>query len=256
MTTAQDILNIARSQIGVCEKPMGSNNTPYNTWYYKHPVSGGSYPWCAAFVSWLFKDDKDLIHVFSAYSGDILQAGRAAHEEVLIEGARSGDIIVFDMPIGGITDHIGIVESRAGNTFTTIEGNTGDCVARKTRTQSSKCNMFFTRPRYEKPQPTLGEEEETMLYEGEGKEFKFGDCYVDRYRDWLHTLGDSDDVTFTLLSHRTDKSKTSEGQKVKGHQDHDMRVVAATDKTKTDGSYALTCNAATSIRWSLREVPK
>ena len=32
MTTANDILDLARSQIGVCENPMGSNNVVYNTW--------------------------------------------------------------------------------------------------------------------------------------------------------------------------------------------------------------------------------
>ena len=251
--TADEVLDMARSQLGVCEKPMGSNNVIYNTWFYKYPVHGSAYPWCAAFVSWLFRNDKNLIHVFSAYSGDILNAMRRAGEEV--RDPLPGDIVTFDYGDGGITDHIGIVEKRlSSRTVQTIEGNIGDCVGRRTRTQSSSCKMWFTRPKYANPQP--GNEDDTMLYEGEGREFKFGDCYVGRYKYWLHTWGDSGNVTFSLLSHRTGVEKTSDGQTVHDHQDHDMTIVAATDKTKTEGSYSLTCKSVKPIRWSLREVPK
>jgi len=258
MTTVDDVLNLAISQIGTCENPIGSNSVKYNTWFYKRPVSGPAYPWCACFVSWIFNElnAKNLIHVFSAYSGDILHAGQAAGEEVTIAQAGPGDIVIFDYGDGGRTDHIAIVEKRLGpTTFQTIEGNIGDCVARKTRTRGSKCNMWFTRPKYAQSQPEKSKED-FMLYQGEGKEFIFEDCYVDKYTYWLHTRGDSENVTFTLLSHRTGEEKTSNGQKVSGHQDHDMQVVAATDKTKTDDSYTLTCKSASPIRWALREMPK
>ena len=93
-----------------------------------------------------------------------------------------------------------------------------------------------------------------ILYEGVGKEFVFGDCYVDKRRYWMHTLGDTKDVRFELLSHRTNETKVTDGQTVTGHQDHDMDVVAAT--LGIAGSYTLTCKAAKKIRWSLREVPR
>lgn len=42
------ILARARSQLGIHEKPFGSNRTPYSKWY------GLVGPWCARFVSWCF----------------------------------------------------------------------------------------------------------------------------------------------------------------------------------------------------------
>lgn len=165
MTTANDILDLARSQIGVHENPMGSNNVVYNTWLYGHPVSGKKYPWCAAFVSWLYKYNKDLIHVFSAYSGDILYAGRRAGEEVLIYQARAGDIVIYDYGDGGRTDHIGVVEKRLGpTTFLVIEGNVKDAVGRETRS-ASDITMWFTRPKYSQPiPPPIKKGGEEMIY--------------------------------------------------------------------------------------------
>lgn len=52
----QDILKKAEGEVGIKEVPANSNNVKYNTWYYGHPVQGASYPWCAAFISWLFAD--------------------------------------------------------------------------------------------------------------------------------------------------------------------------------------------------------
>ena len=92
-----------------------------------------------------------------------------------------------------------------------------------------------------------------MLYEGVGKKWVFGDCYVDKYKYWLHTLGNSEHVTFTLLSHATDKEETTEGQEVEGHQNHPLENVPAT-LGLDDGSYTLTCEAASPIHWSLREM--
>lgn len=97
-------------------------------------------------------------------------------------------------------------------------------------------------------------EDDTMLYEEYGTKFIYGDCFVDKYRYWLHTLGNSNHVTFTLLSHATGKEKTTDGQDVSGHQGHPMDSVAATLGIK--GSYTLICKALNPIRWSLREVPR
>ena len=48
------VLALANGEVGIAEYPPNSNNVKYNTWYYGHPVSGASYPWCAVFISWLF----------------------------------------------------------------------------------------------------------------------------------------------------------------------------------------------------------
>lgn len=57
---AKQIIDIAKKEIGTKESPPNSNNVKYNTWYYGHPVSGSAYPWCATFVSWLFKAEQGL----------------------------------------------------------------------------------------------------------------------------------------------------------------------------------------------------
>lgn len=166
MTTADNVLDLARSQLGVCETPMGSNNTIYNSWFYGRPVHGAAYPWCSVFVSWLFAqlNARSLIHIYSAYSGDILNAMRRAGEEVNILDVKPGDIVTYDYGDGGMTDHIGIVEMRIGpRSFWTIEGNTNDCVKRHERTQGSGISMWFTRPKYEKSKPK--EEDDMGVYD-------------------------------------------------------------------------------------------
>lgn len=45
------IVDVALSQEGTKEAT-GNNDVKYNDWYYGRHVSGGSYPWCAVFVSW------------------------------------------------------------------------------------------------------------------------------------------------------------------------------------------------------------
>ena len=56
MATANDVLAVARGEIGVTEYPPGSNNVKYNTEYYGRQVYGDdAYPWCMVFVWWVFK---------------------------------------------------------------------------------------------------------------------------------------------------------------------------------------------------------
>lgn len=47
-------LAIAQAQVGIKESPYGSNKVKFNTWFYGSVVSGSAYPWCAAFVCWVF----------------------------------------------------------------------------------------------------------------------------------------------------------------------------------------------------------
>ena len=54
MATVKQILTIAQAELGTMEIPANSNNVKYNTWYYGKAVSGSAYPWCMAFVQWVF----------------------------------------------------------------------------------------------------------------------------------------------------------------------------------------------------------
>ena len=131
------ILNKARNQIGVSETPMGSNNVKYNTDYYGTAVSGAAYPWCCAFVWWVFKEC-GLSHLF--YGGAKTAYCPTAVSWFKNQGRwytnnyQPGDVIFFSWNNNGVADHVGIVESVSGGTVTCIEGNTGDMVKRVNRT--------------------------------------------------------------------------------------------------------------------------
>ena len=120
--TATDVLNVARSQLGVAEAPAGSNLQPYGAWYGWNGVA-----WCAQFVSWVG---------WTATRGDTSLLGRFAYVPYLLAHARAtgragtapvrGALVCFDWNADGVADHVGIVEHPhpAGGGITTIEGNT------------------------------------------------------------------------------------------------------------------------------------
>ncbi|MDR3084010.1 MAG: hypothetical protein LBV60_24355, partial [Streptomyces sp.] len=59
MTTAADIIRVAKSQVGTQETRAGGhwvNDSKYNKWYGPipgYPRNGMDYPWCAVFVAWV-----------------------------------------------------------------------------------------------------------------------------------------------------------------------------------------------------------
>lgn len=54
LITASMVVAKAKAQVGTKESPAGSNKVKYNTWFYGKEVRGSEYPWCMAFVSWVF----------------------------------------------------------------------------------------------------------------------------------------------------------------------------------------------------------
>ena len=143
--TAQKILKKAISQIGVKENPSGSNNVKYNTDYYGKAVSGSAYPWCCAFVWWIFKEC-GASHLFydgkkTAYCPTV-ETFYKSKGQWYTNNPKVGDLVLFDFSGKGVAGHIGILEKiNADGTYTTIEGNTstsnqanGGCVMRRTRT--------------------------------------------------------------------------------------------------------------------------
>lgn len=71
------LLAIASGEVGTTEYPPNSNNVKYNTWYYGHVVQGKNYPWCAAFISWLFY---------------ILDSGKDNSTPTIRMGSRGSDV--------------------------------------------------------------------------------------------------------------------------------------------------------------------
>lgn len=150
MSNAERIIKLARAQIGVAERPLGSNNVIYNTDYYGGPVSGAAYPWCCAFIWWLF-DQLGLNAEFcggakTAYCPFVVNFARNAGLWITDGHYRPGDLILYDWNGDGVADHIGLCVSWTGASGQVIEGNNGDSVALVTRTMNSIMGVY--RPAY------------------------------------------------------------------------------------------------------------
>lgn len=118
MATAQQILDIARAEIGVRESPAGSNRQKYGKAYGWDGVA-----WCAIFVWWCFHQAgaDALLPIKTASCWYLLDAAKKA--DLWVTSAyRPGDVLIYKF---GASYHTGICESVSGNTVTAIEGNTG-----------------------------------------------------------------------------------------------------------------------------------
>lgn len=142
MPKADDILKVARAEIGTKESPSGSNKVKYNTWYYGREVSGSAYPWCAAFTSWVL--DKVGITDYKSVSCPVIKsiAQKKGTYHSGSNGIKASDLVLYQFDKDSDPDHIGIVESVSGSSIVAIEGNTsvssddnGGCVMRRTRSK-------------------------------------------------------------------------------------------------------------------------
>ena len=161
MATVNNLLELARRQLGVKEDPPGSNKVKYNTWYYGREVSGAAYPWCMVFVQWVFDRASVKLPTRTASCGALMRAAQAAGCWVT-KGYRPGDVVIYDFPGGAATDHCGIVEAVDDSRVSAIEGNTsssndadGGAVERRTRRLSLIAGAV---------RPTFDEEVEEMRY--------------------------------------------------------------------------------------------
>lgn len=125
MTTAAQVISIARAEVGYKEQPPTSNHTKYGAWY---GLDG--HPWCAMFCSWVFdRAGKRLVIQTSRGFGTCAVAHKWAKANGLWDADGRyvpGDLLLFDWNGGGGADHVGIVVSDNGNVIRTIEGNTGN----------------------------------------------------------------------------------------------------------------------------------
>ena len=166
MATANQLLTIARKQLGICENPPGSNNVRYNTWYYGREVMGSAYPWCMVFVQWVFTQAGVKLPVRTASCGALMNAAKAAGCWVTA-GFKPGDVVIYDFPGGAATDHCGIVETELpdygvqaveGNTSQSGSQSNGGMVCRKNR--PGKYIVGAVRPVFDKEK----EEDDMVIY--------------------------------------------------------------------------------------------
>lgn len=152
-----DIINRAKKELNTKEFPPNSNNVKYNTWFYGHEVHDGfptknsAYPWCAVFISYIFKDSNLVKKTASCLN--MLEWFEA--NKRIVKDPKPGDIVFFKYSTNKRrTNHVGLVISVADkNNFLTIEGNTsiksddnGGAVMERRRTMANV--VAFARPNY------------------------------------------------------------------------------------------------------------
>ena len=161
MSQINDILNLARSQVGYEQKPNGYNK--YNLEYYGHD---SSQPWCVVFIWWLFKhiDASNLFYGGGkcAKCGNLFDYYAARGQASKSWTPNPGDLVEFTF--NGVEHaHIGICVSFDGNNVTTIDGNTSEVGSQDNgghvlvRTRGKSCIYGVIRPQYKeepKPAPT------------------------------------------------------------------------------------------------------
>lgn len=138
---AKRAVEIARSQLGVRERPRNSNRGPEVEKYLRAVNCGPGYAWCAAFVYWCLQQASTQVgapNSCARVAGVIDQWDRARERRLRRIGAAAakedpslvlpGMVFVIDWGRG--LGHTGFVTSVQGALLSTIEGNTD---ASKTR---------------------------------------------------------------------------------------------------------------------------
>ena len=153
--TAEKILDIARSQLGIKENPPNSNRCKFNTAYYGQEVSGSAHPWCAVFVWWCFRESGASELFYGGKKTASCSTLLGFHKAQAVRGNYlPGDIIFFNFDGRKNTQHVGICEGWDGRHITTIDGNTaptneanGGAVMRRKRDKKYIVGAY--RPAYE-----------------------------------------------------------------------------------------------------------
>jgi len=124
--TALKAVEVATREVGVAEDPPGSNRGPrVQTYQAATTLSGTGWPWCAAFVQWVWTQ-----------AGVETDCCSASTEAMWLMGRAKGWL--SDTPLPGCAIlwrgvHTGIVVAVGDGVVETVEGNSGDQVARRTR---------------------------------------------------------------------------------------------------------------------------
>lgn len=115
----------------------GNSGDTYWSWY----GFAGRVEWCACFVSWCADQcgyiDSGVIPRFSLCSDGVDWFSARGQFQDGSHVPAAGEIIFFDWGNDGTIDHVGIVESVSGGTVNTVEGNSGDKVARRSYSAGS-----------------------------------------------------------------------------------------------------------------------
>ena len=185
--TAQKVIELAKSQIGVKEQPADSNTVKYNTAYYGKVVKGRWYPWCCAFIWWLF-NQLGASELF--YGGKKTASCTTLYNYYkkcgqVVSTPKPGDLVFFKFNKKTI-QHIGVCVSSTASSITTIDGNTGvgneangGAVMLRTR---AKSNVYgYARPAYAVETATSTVKDYSLVFDAS--------YYANRYPDLKAAFG-------------------------------------------------------------------
>lgn len=171
---ASKVIAVAVAEIGYKEKKSNSNlddktanaggnnytkyardfDQKYPQWYNGKK---NGFAWCDMFVDWCFLTAFGYAAALkllcqperSAGAGCTYSAGYYRNKgQFYTSNPKPGDQIFFGTSISDCT-HTGIVEKVVGSTVYTIEGNTSDCVARRSYALGSSKIVGYGRPKYD-----------------------------------------------------------------------------------------------------------
>lgn len=141
----QGAIEFATSQIGIMERPLGSNRGPEVDRYLRavglNPV-GNSFAWCVAFTHFCYLKAAETLGVDNPHiqtAGVLDHWNRAGRKPGVLRVTRAqatsnpalvkpGSLFVIDLGSG--LGHSGMVVSTANGRMVTIEGNTNDSGSR------------------------------------------------------------------------------------------------------------------------------
>jgi surface antigen len=124
VTTAAQVLALARKELGYCEAANNSNK------YAKPAGHANNQPWCATFVVAMFRAAGMTLPSESAYTPAMANGFKKAGLWSANKPAV-GAVVFYQWPKMGRIAHVGIVESvRPDGSIVTIEGNTNKAGSR------------------------------------------------------------------------------------------------------------------------------
>ena len=162
--TANDVLNVARADLGYTESPAGSNKTKFGQWY---GLDGQ--PWCMMAVQyWFDKAGMPLPYKTASCPAMVDYAQKV--KKWYTGDFKPGDVVLYNFNSTPGADHVGIVESATAAGVTAIEGNTslssddnGGAVMRRYRANNVILGVY--RPDYESGKNEDNSGDEEMTYE-------------------------------------------------------------------------------------------
>jgi hypothetical protein len=132
----QLVIDVAASQIGVIERPHGSNRGPEVDVFIRTTgldPAAGSFPWCVCFLYWVFNQAtkiKGIDNPLPKTAGviSLWNLGRRSDAQVVRKSEASAQTVkpgmIFALDLGGGKGHAGLVIELRGDHIITIEGNT------------------------------------------------------------------------------------------------------------------------------------